>query len=229
MKLSQFFNVRHWFSVLYKRRQLENHDFSILCNRCLGGTISHALGERFRSPTVNLIIDDKAFLFFCEHIREYSDCPLELPTSEELRLLPKTSFPVGVLRGKDDLPAIPIFFMHFKTFEQAKEKWELRYKRINYENICIMMDCKMHATKKFLDDFEKLPIERKVVFSHNDDPERWPSNFHYSFYTKEKHGDGVLYRKVRRGFLEYQWMDEFDYITWLNDGTIQKSDLILES
>lgn len=222
-------NTGRWITVLQRRKQLQNHDFSILCNRCIGGVITHAVGEQFRSPTVNLIVADNAFLFFCEHVREYADCPIEQPTEEELRILPKASFPIGVLRGKEDLPDIPIFFMHFKTFAQAKEKWEIRYKRINYDNICIMMDCKMHATKKFLDEFEKLPFERKVVFSHYDDSERWPSNFHYSFYTKERHGDGVLYRKIKRGLLEYQWMDEFDFITWLNNGTIQKSDLIVES
>ena len=227
--MSRRLDARRWATALQRRKQLQNHDFSILCNRCIGGVITHAVGEQFRSPTVNLIIDDNAFLFFCEHVREYADCPIELPTEEELRILPKASFPIGVLRGKEDLPDIPIFFMHFKSFEQAKEKWELRYKRINYDNICIMMDCKMHATKKLLDEFEKLPFERKVVFSHYEDPERWPSNFHYSFYTKEKHGDGVLYRKIKRGLLEYQWMDEFDFITWLNNGTIQKSDLIVES
>ena len=150
------------------KKKLQNHDFSILCNRCIGGVITHAVGEQFRSPTVNLIIDDNAFLYFCEHVKEFADCPIELPTQEELKLLPRTSFPVGVLRGKDNLPDIPIFFMHFKTFEQAKEKWELRYKRINYDNICIMMDCKMHATKNLLDEYEKLPFERKVVFSHYD-------------------------------------------------------------
>ena len=38
-----------------RRRKLQNHDFSILCNRCIGGVVSHAVGEQFRSPTVNLI------------------------------------------------------------------------------------------------------------------------------------------------------------------------------
>ena len=102
-----------------------------------------------------------------------------------------------------------------------------RYRGINYDQLCVMMDCKMHATEEFLDRFEKLPYQRKVVFSHRDDPQRWPSNFHYSFYTREKHGDGVLYRKILNGLLEYQWMDEFDFVSWLNDGIIRKNNLFL--
>lgn len=224
--MSRRLDARRWATVLARRRKLQNHDFSILCNRCIGGVVSHAVGEQFRSPTVNLIIDDEAFLFFCEHVREYADCPVDLPTEEEIRLLPKVSFPVGVLRGEHkELPDIPLFFMHFRTFRDAKEKWERRYRRVNYGHLCIMMDCKMHATEDFLDRFEKLPYRQKVVFSHREDPCRWPSNFRYSFYTKEKHGDGVLYRKVPKGPLEYQWMDEFDFVAWLNDGTIRKNEL----
>jgi len=215
--------MRRWITVLIRRRKLHNHDFSILCNRCIGGVMTHAVGERFRSPTVNLIIDDEAFLFFCEHVKEYAGAPVTAPNEEESRLLPKVRFPVGVLRGEDrDLPDIPLFFMHFKTLEDAIEKWDRRYRRINYEQICIMMDCKMHATEEFLDRFEKLPFERKVIFSHREDPNRWPHNFRFSFYTKEKHRDGVLYRKTYRGLREAQAFEEFDYIQWLNDGSVRR-------
>lgn len=188
--------------------------------------MSHAVGERFRSPTVNLIIDDNAFMFFIRHLQEYADCPVNEPTEEEKRVLPRVRFPIGVLRGEEiNLPDIPIFFQHFKSLEQAAEKWKQRYKRVNYDDLCIVMDCKMHATEKFMDEFENLPFEKKVIFSHWDNPERWPHNFHFSFYTKEKHGDGVLYRKTNHGLLERQAFEEFDFIAWLNDGVIHKQSL----
>ena len=185
--------------------------------------MTHAVGERFRSPTVNLIIDDNAFLFFCQHIREYAKCPVNEPTEEEQKLLPQTKIPISILRGEGELPDIPIFFFHYKTVEDAIEKWDKRAKRINYNNLCIVMDCKIHATEEILDEFEKLPYDKKVIFSHREDPERWPHNFRYSFYTKEKHGDGVLYRKTSHGLFERQAFEEFDFIQWLNDGSISKA------
>ena len=187
--------------------------------------MTHAVGERFRSPTVNLIIDDDSFLFFCEHVKEYAGAPVAAPNEEERKSLSTVPFPVGFLRGEDrNLPDIPLFFVHFKTLEEAIEKWEQRYRRINYDNLYVMMDCKMNATEEFLDKFEKLPYERKVIFSHQENLHRWPHNFRFSFYTKEKHGNGVLYRKSYRGLREIQAFEEFDFIAWLNYGVIRRRD-----
>ena len=118
----------HWrrlLTILWRRRRLKNHRFTILSNRCIGGIMTHNVGEQFRSPTVNLIIPDEAFLTFCRHVREYADCPVEPPREEERHLFPRANCPVGILRGTSaDLPDIPLFFVHFQSFEQAREKWE---------------------------------------------------------------------------------------------------------
>lgn len=45
--------------------------------------------------TLHLIIDDEAFLYFCEHVKEYAGVPVTAPDEEESRLLPKVRFPVG--------------------------------------------------------------------------------------------------------------------------------------
>lgn len=43
-------------AVNTRRSKLKNHDFTIISNTCVGGVITHYVGEQFRSPTVNLII-----------------------------------------------------------------------------------------------------------------------------------------------------------------------------
>lgn len=204
--------------MMWRRRRLRNHRFSILSNRCIGGVITHNVGERFRSPTVNLIIPDEAFLVFCRHVREYSECPVE-----QIEAGTRLPYPVGVLRGESKgLPDIPIHFVHYTSFEQAKEKWEARFCRVNYDALYLVMDCKLYATPELLDTFHSLPFERKVVFSGKNDPERWPCNFPFSFYLR---GTGGLYDPIRKGLLEYEGIDEFDYVLWLNDGTIRQTDL----
>ncbi len=218
--------ARRLLTITWRRRRLKNHRFTILSNRCIGGVMTHNVGERFRSPTVNLIIPDEAFLAFCRHVRAYADCPLEQASEAERRQFPPMRCPVGILRGGEkSLPDIPVFFLHFQSFEQAKEKWEARYRRVNYEDLFIMMDCKLNASDTLLDAFHQLPFEHKIIFSDRDDPQRWPCNFPFSFYLR---GVGGLYAPIRRGLLEFQGIDEFDYVQWLNDGTIRRTDIRLQ-
>ena len=40
--------------TLSMRLRLKNKDFSILAPTCIGGVISHRLGLKFLSPTINL-------------------------------------------------------------------------------------------------------------------------------------------------------------------------------
>lgn len=210
-----------------KRRaaQLTNHEFTIISNTCVGGVITHNVGEQFRSPTVNLIIYEDQFLVFCRHLKEYSTCQVEKPTKEEASQFASFSYPIGILRGASaGLPDINLLFVHYKSFEEAKEKWEARFRRVNYDDIFIMMDRGMDARDEVLDEFYQLPFEHKVFFTHKEDRKRWPNNFRFSFYTQEKYISGCLYYNEWTGVEAHHWMDEFDYVRWLNNGTIQSTD-----
>ena len=43
------------------RRRLRNREFTILCNNCNAGVITHDLGQQFCSPTVNLFFYEDHF------------------------------------------------------------------------------------------------------------------------------------------------------------------------
>ena len=211
-----------------RRRKLTNHDFSIISNSCIGGVISNYLKERFNSPTVNLIIDLDDFIVFCNHLKDYSECPLE-QTEATTNNEDQVSCPVGIIRGENyHLPDISVHFVHYKTFEEAKAKWESRFKRINYDNLFIVMEKGMYVTDDILDKFYALPYKNKVCLTERYDPERWPNNFILSYYTKELHVVGNVYNSLNIGLAQYRWLDEFDYVTWLNSGTIQSNDTIKE-
>ena len=210
-----------------KRRaaKLINHEFTIISNTCVGGVITHNVGEQFRSPTVNLIIYEDQFLVFCRHLKEYSTCPVEKPTEVEAPQFASFTYPIGILRGASvDLPDINLLFVHYKTFEEAKEKWEARFRRVNYDDIFVIMDRGLDARDEILDAFYRLPYEHKVFFTHKEDPKRWPNNFRFSFYTPDKYVSGCLYYNKWKGAEAHHWMDEFDYVRWLNDGAIQSTD-----
>ena len=206
--------------------ELTNHDFTIISNTCVGGVITHNVGEQFRSPTVNLIIYEDQFLMFCRHLKEYSTCPVEKPTEAETPQFESFSYPIGILRGKSvGLPDINLLFVHYKTFEEAKEKWETRFLRVNYDDIFIVMDRGMDSRDEILDEFYQLQYKHKIFFTHKDNPNRWPNNFRFSFYTEEKYASGCLYNNKWKGVEAHHWMDEFDYVFWLNEGTIRRTDV----
>lgn len=215
-----------WLTIQKRRAKLKNHSFSIVSNTCVGGVMTHNVGERFRSPTVNLIIYEDQFLTFCRHLKEYAACPLEEPNEEEQKQFDQYSYPVGILRGATvGLPDLNLYLVHYKSVEEARAKWEARYQRINYNDLFIVMDRGIEAKEEILDAFHELPYEHKVIFSQFDDPKRWPNNFHPSFYTAEDFVSGAMYNNIQKGIFRYHWMDEFDYVNWLNYGTVQSTDL----
>ena len=187
--------------------------------------ITHNVGEQFRSPTVNLIIYEDQFLTFCRHLKEYSVCRVEKPTESEAPQFESFSYPIGILRGSSaGLSDINRLFVHYKSFEEAKEKWEARFRRVNYDDMFVIMDRGMDARDEILDEFYQLPYEHKVFFTQKEKPERWPNNFRFSFYTEEKYVSGCLYYNKWNGLEAHHWMDEFDYVRWLNDKMIHDSE-----
>ena len=214
------------------KAKLKNHSFTIIANTCMGGVVTHSLGAQFRSPTVNVLMSEYHYMAFCKYLKEYSKCPVEEPTKEEWEQYKDVTHPVGVLRGYKipngylpdiKLPDIMLLFVHFKTFEEAKQKWEERFKRVNYDDVYLLMDCAMSASDEILDEFNALPYEHKVVFTHKEDPERWPANYRYSFYTDEKFSSGCVYNPITKGHIDYKWLHEFDFIEWLNEGVLRKN------
>lgn len=217
-------DIRRILTIIRRRKNLTAKDFSIISNTCIGGVISNSLGEQHRSPTVNLVIYEEQFLLFCRHLWEYSKCELEEPNEIERRQFERLDYPVGILRG-GALPDINIYFVHYSSFAQAKTKWVQRFARVNYDNVYIVMDRGMDARDEILDEFHALPYEHKVFFTHKEDPVRWPATFRFSYYTTDSYKNAYMYTKVKRGLLEYRILDEFDYVRWLNDGTICKNPL----
>ena len=131
-KLSRF------LTLLWRRSKLKNHTFSIISNTCIGGVITNSVGEQFRSPTVNLVIYEEEFLTFCEHLADYARCEL-VPADPDPAA--RMGYPVGTLLGTEvGLPDITVYFVHYKTFDEAQAAWHKRFARVNYDDLFFLMD-----------------------------------------------------------------------------------------
>lgn len=140
-----------------KRRKFLNiyelrNNFSIISCNCLGGLIYHDLNMQFLSPTINLFINTPDFVKFCNNIEYYIAC--ELVEHKDDR-----DYPIGML---DD---IQIDFLHYKDFNEAKTCWNKRKKRINYNNIFVIISDRDNYSDDLLSEIDKIKYP-KVLFSH---------------------------------------------------------------
>ena len=149
------------------RKRLVNNDFSIITNHCMGGFIYHDLGLQFLSPTINLKILPDDFIELAEHLEYY----MKQPVLEAH--IDGSPCPVGLLPKLEgaDSECIYIHFVHYKTFEEGKKKWEERVKRINWDNIVIMMTARDGCEYSTLERFEKLPYKQRICYTLKPYPE----------------------------------------------------------
>ena len=197
-----------WFKVL--RFKLHNKDFSLITPNCIGGIIYHRLGVEFKSPTINLLFPDK---------KQYLRFVLNLPQylSEELKFTDNNSVggcPVAFLGD------VEIRFVHYNSAEEAAKKWNERKKRVNYDNLFIIMDDVKDINYDDIKKFGSIKCKGKVLFTAKEYPE-----FDYvlplSHYKgKQRVGSYML---EKNPFTQtFPFDHDFDYIKWLNTGNFLK-------
>ena len=183
------------------RFRLKNKDFSVIASNCNGGFILSDLGVKFNTPTINLFLYPEDFLNFVSNIKENLKYELIKETSD-------CEYPVGRLNN------IKIHFMHYKTFEEAKRKWDLRKCRINYENLFIMCTDRDGCTYDQIKRFNELPYKNKVMFTHKQYPE-FKSCYYIEGFENEE-SVGILSDYI--GNTSKRYLHKFNFIKWFNQG-----------
>ncbi|AMH94278.1 TPR repeat-containing protein [methanogenic archaeon ISO4-H5] len=143
--------------------ELVNSNLTILTDECTAALIYHQMGLQFLSPTILLKQSKNDYLKFVSNLEYYlSKQLIEIPSEH--------GYPVGKLGD------ITLEFIHYHSFEDATEKWYDRVKRVNWENILILMTCN---SEESLEGFIKLPFDNKIAFSNI------PSNDSHVIYIDE--------------------------------------------
>ena len=184
------------------RIKLKNKNFTLIASNCNGCFICHDLNVRFNSPFVNLYLDARDFIKYLKNMEHYNNCELSFINKENI------DYPVGML---DD---IKLYFVHYESEEQARSKWIERSKRINLENLFILMADRDGCTKDDLIEFDNLPYKNKIVFTHvpYDDIKS-------AVYIKgfEKDNEVGMCFKFKNRFTGKKYYDDFDYVSWFNN------------
>ena len=199
-----------WALKQINKALLHNDNFTILCNSCIGGVIYNKLGARFCSPTINMGMSDKSFLKFIQNLDYYMSCQLivfDNDTDEKTYYSAK-------------LGDLDLIFGHYSSKLEIEEKWEKRKKRINRDNLFIIMsdrpsgDNKTEITHDDLLALKGFDCSGKVVFSTKD----YDDIDFIIRLPKDPAGDYVnsyMYDKLKL-FDIWRWELRFFYGRWLS-------------
>lgn len=202
-------NIKNLFEKMYlarkmhiflARRKIKNKDFSLLASNCIGGVIYNNLGLKFLSPTINLQIYSNDFIKFVLNLDKYLNEPINF-------VEPDNGIPVGML---DD---IMIHFTHYRNNEEAAKKWEERKKRINKDNLYVILNDRDGVTEEQIRALSALDCKNICVFSskkYND----LPYVYYLPKYQHDKCVGNLLKRSKLTGLREFEKC--FDYVAWLN-------------
>lgn len=181
------------------QRRLKNHRMSVIAGNCNGALILHDLNEQFRSPFVNLYLEPADFIRYLQNPRHYQQVELIFEATDK-------PYPVGKL---DD---IRLYFVHYHSEREARDKWIARSARINWDNLFVIMTDRDGCSEQNMADFDALPYENKVIFTHKAYPQFASAYYVRGFENQPEVGDLFEFS----GWFGKKYYDQFDYVAWFN-------------
>lgn len=159
--------------------KLRQTNFTIISNNCWGGVVYEAHNLQKESPTVGMFFMAEDYIRFLSHLKEYLAAELTFIKPEESRWKNDSAtsgdkrwgtYPIGKIHiGRNE--SIEIFFLHYHSEKEAREKWKRRIKRINWNKLLIKFNDQNGCTEEYIKSFETLPYKNKVCFTVRDFPQ----------------------------------------------------------
>ena len=142
------------FSV-EKYQRLQRSNLSILSTSCWGGVVYHAFGLPFLSPTINLFFPNGGFMKVLRDPKNYFAQDLKF-LQMYINQKNKQKYP-GFMLG--DVEVKMLHYIDRDCVNTAKRKWTERLRKINWDNLLVMMSTNEPAV---LDEFDQLPFDKKI-------------------------------------------------------------------
>lgn len=193
---------RKQICIQYREKAKKCETPTIFSCNCTGGVMYHELEWKFLSPTVNLYMSCEDFIKFCENFEYYFSIELEPYEGEIVR-----EYPICTLGD------LTLYMVHYRSFEEARDKWNERKKRVNKYNIRIIATDRDGCTEDLKDRFEKLPY-KKVLFTH------LPDKMHESCFCIKGYENDVQVGTVveAEGKISgKRYYDQFDWVGFLTE------------
>ena len=130
--------------------------YSIITDNCYGTQYYTDTNTEYKTPFIGLFLFSPCYITFLENYNDYIE--QELVEVKKSKYGPKC-YPIGKIGASE------IQFLHEKTFEEAKSKWNRRRRRLEDFKKCIIKMCDRDLfDDKILRRFIKLDHPNKILF-----------------------------------------------------------------
>lgn len=147
-----------------RKAKIINKDFSIISNNCYAGIVYQYLGLKYNTPTIGLFFFSDEYIKFLEKFNYYIKQELTFIDSKDSKyysILKKDGIENAIIGMLKD---VEIVFLHYKSREEAYEKWTKRCKRLS-ENLIFKFNDQNLCSYENIKKFDELPIKNKLFFS----------------------------------------------------------------
>lgn len=153
-----------WRCVIpLRRRRLRNRSVSLVSNDCWSSFMYRFYHTPFNSPFVGLFIMPDDYLAILENPAILHE-PLRMTSASASRFRSRfehlPDYPLGILPGD-----IEIHFLHYKSADEALDKWTRRLRRLGWDNCIVKFSQGNGSTPDHLRRFDALPYPDKVAFT----------------------------------------------------------------
>lgn len=136
-----------------KYLKLYNNTPTVISSNCAGGLLLHTLGLEFKTPFIDLWMKHDDFIKILNNLPKYLNSPIK-----------KLGYCLDF--DKNEIPTcicddVVLKCAHYKNHDQAIDAWNRRVKRVDYDNIFVIL---ITDDKKIIDEFVKLPYKNKFCF-----------------------------------------------------------------
>jgi uncharacterized protein (DUF1919 family) len=190
-----------------RRKHLENFDFSIIASNCIGTRMYRELGIEYTSPFVGLFIFAPDYIKLLKNLKYYLSLPMEFIDKSKYTGSNSTQvsheYLIGLLGGD-----IEFHLLYDNDKRKAREKWDRRLERINWDNLFFTFTDRDLCTDQLIHEFDSLPFKHKICFTA-----KKISNLSSSVWVKDYKDQpfvGDMYTNC--SILE----KNFNFVEWLN-------------
>ena len=191
----------------YAKIRLKNAKFTIICNNCYGGHIYQSLQTQYNTPTVGLYFFAEDYIHFLENLEECLSSELKFINSSKYEECQeeyqKLKYPIGLLLNK-----IEIHFLHYNSEEEAKEKWNRRKERIDYNNLFVIMNDQNRFKNNHLVKFNALKFHKVFLSSKHINMSNvvWVKTYRNKLFVGDMYNDWL------------KCLPYFDLVKWIRKG-----------
>jgi len=180
----------------FRRMGLHNKTFSLISNNCWGGIVYDKFGLQYRTPTIGLLLGPSDYIKFVTHLSYYLSFDAVVDHSEDGKEV-RNGNDNNLFYGK--FGDIRLYFVHYRSAEDAVVKWKRRRKRVDLGNNNIFVELSdisvagEQLTDEEIGNFARLPYQ-KVFFTAN---KTWADKYQFAVLFHEIGSDGKLVNEFR--------------------------------